>query len=369
MRVMPDHRRSNSVSAGKGKRLAIEIAGRTALVLGSILFTLVFLELGCRLWRGPSWLVHWPNIARETLEVTKDWPVCSHVQDPHLGWTANPNYRSAHFNVGPDGYRVTGALPPGAEDRPAILATGDSFTEGDEVDDAETWPALLQGMLGRRVINAGVSGFGLDQTVLRTEEAVASTHPALGIVSFVPDDVRRTEFSRLWSVQKPYFVLQDGKLSLRNHPVPPAVPCDSAPFWQRAFGWSVLVDGVVHRQGWEKFWFYYGGRALPAGEGEKLACPLVQRLSRLDTPLLVVAQFGRATWSKEGKDAPRQHALSRRVLACAAAAGFDTLDLFDMIEQAVRSRGVDAIYKVEHHTGEGNRLVARAIAGELERRR
>jgi len=39
-----------------------------------------------------------------------------------------------------------------------------------------------------------------------------------------------------------------------------------------------------------------------------------------------------------------------------------------VVEQAIRSRGVDAIYKLEHHSGEGNRLVARAIADELARR-
>lgn len=366
---MLDRRRRNPLSVGERRQLAVEIAGRVALVVGSIFFTLVVLELGCRLWRGPSWLIHWPNIARQTLEVTRDWPVCSHVQDPHLGWTANPGFKSASFNVSPDGYRITGMLPPGAESRPALLVTGDSFTEGDEVDDADTWPALLQALLGRRIINAGVSGFGLDQIVLRTEEAVPAIHPAWSIVSFVPDDIRRNEFSRLWSVEKPYFVLQDGKLSLRNHPVPPAVACDSAPFWQRFFGWSVLIDGIVRRQGWERFWFYYGGRALPAGEGERLACPLIQRLSRLGTPVLVVAQFGRAAWSEDGKDATRQHDLSRRVLACASAAGLETLDLFDVLEQAVRSRGIDTIYKREHHTPEGNRLVAQAIAAELERRR
>jgi hypothetical protein len=354
---------------GRRKRLAVEIAGCTGLVVGSILFSLVFLELGCRLWRGPSWLIHWPNFAWETLQDTTDWPVCSHVYDPHLGWTAKSNYESARFNVGPDGYRVTGALPLGADGRSAVLATGDSFTEGDEVDDGETWPAYLQGLLGRRVINAGVSGFGLDQMVMRTEEAVASAHPALGVMAFVPDDVRRNEFNRLWSVQKPYFVVRDGKLSLRNHPVPPpTVACDTLPFWQRILGWSILIDGIVRRQAWEDFWLDHEDRALPAGEGERLACPLIQRLSRLGVPILVVAQFGRAAWQDEGEDAARQHALSRRVLDCATAAGLATLDLFDVIEQAVQSRGADAIYKVEHHSAEGNRLVARAIADELARR-
>ena len=44
---------------------------------------------------------------------------------------------------------------------------------GDEVDDREAWPAQLQGLLGRRVVNGGVTGYGLDQMVLRAERFVA----------------------------------------------------------------------------------------------------------------------------------------------------------------------------------------------------
>jgi hypothetical protein len=294
---------------------------------------------------------------------------CNHVYDPHLGWTANPNYTSPHFNVGRDGFRLTGPLPPGAGGGPVVLATGDSFTEGDEVDDTETWPAHLQAMLGRRVVNAGVSAFGLDQMVLRTEEAVARVHPALGIMAFVPDDLRRDEFSRLWSVEKPYFVLQDGKLDLRNEPVPPpSSECDSLPFWQQMLGWSVMADYIVRRLGWPESWLYDNRRALPEGEGEKLVCPLIQRLSRLSMPILVVAQFGRGTWDESGRDAPGLHAQSRHVLDCAAGAGLATLELSDTIEHALQTSGADALYKNDHHSNDGNRLVAQTIADELARR-
>ena len=44
------------------------------------------------------------------------------------------------------------------------MAVGDSFTFGDEVNDGQTWPAQLQQLTGRRVINGGVSGYGFDQT-------------------------------------------------------------------------------------------------------------------------------------------------------------------------------------------------------------
>jgi hypothetical protein len=40
------------------------LAGRIALILGSVIFTLVVLELGCRLSRGTDALWDWKNYVR-----------------------------------------------------------------------------------------------------------------------------------------------------------------------------------------------------------------------------------------------------------------------------------------------------------------
>lgn len=55
-----------------------------------------------------------------------------------------------------------------------ILAVGDSCTWGEDVGDTDTWPAQLQRLTGRRVLNGGVTGFGFDQIVLRTERQFAA---------------------------------------------------------------------------------------------------------------------------------------------------------------------------------------------------
>ena len=52
------------------------MAGRIALVIGSVLFSLIVLELGCRIARGPEWLVQWPNI------VLSYGPLMSRNDDP-----------------------------------------------------------------------------------------------------------------------------------------------------------------------------------------------------------------------------------------------------------------------------------------------
>src|SRR5215831_16681246 len=124
----------------RGRRA--DMAGRIALVVGSLLVGLILLELGCRLVRGPSWLVHWPNLVLQERLSTRAQGVGRLVQDPQLGFAARPGFSA-------DGIAL--AEPP-------ILVVGDSIAHGDEVTDAEAWPSRLQLMLRRRVINTAMSG-------------------------------------------------------------------------------------------------------------------------------------------------------------------------------------------------------------------
>jgi len=101
---------------------------------------------------------------------------------------------------------------------------------------------------------------------------------------------QRSEYRRLWSIEKPYFDLGDGKkLELHNVPVPHNAEIP----WRlrvlrEVFGWSALLETIMRRTGEAYEWQMAGVRALPRGAGETLACPLMQRLSRLGIPTLVV---------------------------------------------------------------------------------
>jgi hypothetical protein len=350
---------------------AVEWAGRAALLVGSVVLTLAVLELGCRLWRGPQWLWHWPNIVwMERRHVPMEWPVCSYIYDRTVGWAPNPGFTSARYNVGADGLRRMPALAADAASSPPVLATGDSFTEGDEVDDDQSWPAYLQGLVGRRVLNAGVGGFGLDQTVLRTEQMAVTQPIAVAVVGFIVDDLRRMEQSRAWDVNKPYFELKDGVPQLRNSPAPPPrVSCDTLPLWQRLFGWSVLIDGIARRQGWMVDWVFDNIQVLPEGTGRQLACPVIGRLARLGVPVLVIAQYDRTAWDNGDAYRLGQHSEAARVLECAAQAGLATFDSFDVVRQAIGEQGVGALYRIGHHSPVGNRLIAETIARELVRQK
>ena len=346
--------------------------GRLSLLLGSILLTLVILELGCRLVRGPEGLLAWPNLVlKERTGADGVNAGRRFIYDPVLGYVQRPGFSSGNINYDAQGFRRMPAVPADAKDAidgPPVLATGDSYTQGDEVRDDETWPAYLQGLLGRRTINAGVAAYGLDQIVLRTERLVPIVKPAAIVVGFIGDDVRRSEMSRTWGTEKPYLDAKDGKLELRNVPVPPSPkPRDTLSFLQSAFGWSVLLDTVLRHQGWQYEWAIDHARAMPPGAGERVACLLMRRLAELKVPTLVVAQYDFYVWDNP-EFAAEQRRISQAVLRCASEAGLGTLDLYDDTERAVRARGRNAVYLTWHPSPEGYRLIAEAIAAEFTRR-
>jgi hypothetical protein len=158
-----------------------------------------------------------------------------HMHDGLLGHVPRPGARGttsgAPVTIDADGLRYSGE-PMAASDGP-ILAVGDSYTWGEDVSDLDAWPAQLQRVLVRRVLNGGVTGYGFDQTVLRAERLVERYKPEVAIVSFIADDIGRCEMRCMWWHDKPWFALEDGQLALKGVPVP-----------KRAWRWPRLVRGV-----------------------------------------------------------------------------------------------------------------------------
>ena len=98
--------------------------------------------------------------------------------DALLGWSQEPGTRIETNCIGFEiEYRVDAAgarTYPGYDAaRAAIVVAGDSYTRGDEVADAEAYPAQLAEQLGAPVANLGVGGFGPTQALLRLERELA----------------------------------------------------------------------------------------------------------------------------------------------------------------------------------------------------
>src|SRR5258708_7847033 len=219
-----------------------EFASCAALVVVSLVAGLVLLELACHLANEAHRLLKAPNQTERPF----DWV----IHDSLLGFVLKPNGVSDEGSFDRDGFRTTSpATPPNAG---LLIATGDSFAYGREAADDETWPAILQEITGVRVINAGVSAYGIDQTVLRTERLAAALAPTAMVASFIADDIWRAEMRRLWGAEKPYFIVgDDGGLVLHNVPVPPTRPDASDPsdasLLQRLLNQSALAEIVMRR--------------------------------------------------------------------------------------------------------------------------
>ena len=339
------------------------------LILGAVVVGLVGLELGLRIWMSTEKLAHWPNFVLQARTVHDERENARMLHDPLLGYAPRPLHAAPGVTFDGDGLRLNGDAPNGDKTR-TILAVGDSYTFGDEITDGETWPAHLQRLTGRRTLNAGVSGYGFDQSVLRAERLASTSGPSLIVVSFIADDIRRTELSRIWGAEKPYFEIDGEQLTLGNAPVPPRPQTqDTLNFWQRTLGYSYLVDFVLRRLNLMHDWFGDHVRVHPAGTGERIACLLTGRLAELKrssgAEVVLLAQYDPVVWQSEAF-AAEQRQMTQRLLACAEAQGLRTLDSFDALAAWPGDGGPARLYVLWHMSDQGNRLIAELIAEVLK---
>ena len=353
-----------------------ERARQIGLVIASFAIGLIALELGLRVANGQ--LFAWPNYVLQAREVLPGFQSQEYLHDDLLGYVPRPGYSTPKGWNAPDvrfdaaGFRVAGDVPAGSG--APILAVGDSYTFGEEVNNGETWPSILQGLSGRPVLNAGVAGYGFDQIVLRAGLLAPSVRPSAIVVSFIADDLRRTEASRLWSADKPWFEIDDGakggELMLRGVPVPPRTdPRRTLTLAQRVLGHSYLVDFVLRRLNLLEDWFGDHIKVHPAGTGERIGCLLTDRLRDLQQsggrPLLLVAQYDPYVFRTDGFGA-EQRRITGLVLDCARKRGLKVLDTFDAIARHTGPGGPLGLYAQWHMNAAGNALVAGLIAQVLK---
>jgi GDSL-like lipase/acylhydrolase family protein len=328
-----------------------ERLGRAGLVLTSVVLVLVVLELGLRAASGWAWLADWHNLVLGARTVHNANEQSRFMHDALVGYVPRP-----------DGFRPTEEAPG-----VPILAVGDSYTYGEEVSDNESWPAHLQELADHRVLNAGVSGYGFDQAVLRAEQLSAARRPSAIVVEFIADDIRRTEMRRQWGAEKPYFDFEGNGLVLRNVPVPPRPnPGTTLTFWQRLLGRSFLFDFVLRRLDLLHDWFGDHVRVHRWGDGERISCLLTERLRELQAStgakVIVLAEYDPMVWQKQDF-AAEQRRLVRGLLGCARQRGLGTIDSYEAL--AMAPGGPLGLYGQWHMNDKGNRLIAGLVANAL----
>ena len=337
-----------------------------ALVAASVCVTLLGLELSLRVYNGK--LFNFESLLDDSASRAKRISRVARVQyDQTLGWTPTIGRSVSHWtaNVDSSGLRSNGRSIS-APGRP-ILAIGDSFTFGDEVADEETWVAALERRLNKRVLNAGVSAYGVDQAVLRAERLLDEYQPDIVILSFVSDDINRTEFDyfpygRGW---KPYFELVNGSLSLRNVPVPQTPRPVPFAVLRDAFGHSYFARFVLSRAA-PRWW-----RNIPSvngvhADGENVTIALVTRLDSIarsrGAHFVAVAFASNALAKGNEQENARLPGVTRRARASVRHVldlSTETLQLHpDSLERRFLPGG--------HHTAPMNAWVAERISAFLQ---
>jgi lysophospholipase L1-like esterase len=84
-------------------------------------------------------------------------------------------------------WTITNARPSGAN----VIAFGDSLTEGYRVDPGQGWPEQLSAIVGRPILNRGVSGNTTGDALERLERDVLAQDPRVVLVCLGGNDMLR----------------------------------------------------------------------------------------------------------------------------------------------------------------------------------
>jgi hypothetical protein len=150
------------------------------------------------------------------------------IPDADIGWVHDPDFPL----LDRQGRRLAPDLPAGR----VVFAYGDSFVFGAGVGPGETFPHYLATMLGYRVQNYGVGGYGPDQAILRLEQDLRSgQRPDVVILGMPSENIARAVniLRKLYiptvaaMLTKPAWVRENGEWRLVN-PVPAWPPTAEA---------------------------------------------------------------------------------------------------------------------------------------------
>jgi hypothetical protein len=152
-----------------------------------------------------------------------------HTQpDEDLGWAHLPNVNipdlygpGRHFRTNSQGFRndsdFTTEEPEG---RVRLICSGDSFTLGYGVSNADAWCTQLATLDPRlETINMGQVAYGLGQAYLWYRRDGARLEHSVHVLAFITADIARMRRDDFQGIEKPRLELENGILVARNIPI------------------------------------------------------------------------------------------------------------------------------------------------------
>jgi len=277
--------------------------------------------------------------------------------DPILGYSPvdgtfvvrEPGWNGAEITIR-QGVRINPNFVPTSPDGP-ILVVGGSFVFGDWVSDDETWPAILERRLNRRVVNGGVSGYGPVQAVLRADHLLKVQPYSLVILSIlIVGDLPRDRYVNFSRFYRPAVIREDGKprhttVEESGRIVSQTFAC-AHPWIPELFFWSHVVKRFLLKLG-------YDGRCnsithpKAATVDESLEY-LIERFAALPVSKAILIQDPRYSFGFSIDEA-------RKIRDAANHHGVRVIDIYD----SLRSTPLIKILK------NGNEVFADLIAREI----
>jgi len=310
--------------------------------------------------------------------------------DAEIGWSLVPN-ASAHViadrleydvTLNSRGYRDVERGPRRKGVRRTALL-GDSFAFGWGVEADETFARRLEDdpRVGGEVVNLCVPGYSTDQELWVLERECAWVAPDLVLVQFCPNDVEGAATTNSHRMLKPMFVrLGRDDWTIVNRPTATFMPVVAAPpsWGDRTFSWSALWQIATGRTP------LVATDAMPRATSDvatgdpfapdapvRHAFELLVAKSRALGAKLAV--FGAPPLNERvappvvEDGAEFLYDVNQRLLRLGKEIGFATLSV-DRAMHDARASGVVVVHVADGHwNATGHRIVAEALAPQIER--
>lgn len=346
------------------KHLLNTILVKPLLILAGIILGLATSEIAARWYFGETF--RFRNFLIDDLDFLHchKWPT---IYDPALGWIPRPHSREPGnlwgMKIIEEGFRSNGeGSLSDSDQKREIIAVGDSFTFGDQVENHETWPAQLEKRLTRSITNAGVYNYGIDQSIMRAHLLLKRYHPKLLVISVYSEDLLRARLKISKGLAKPYFEPQGDGLVLRNSPVPAPEPLVQRLGWEKGLlGYSYAIHRIMKYSYPETWYVGRGGDDFVPEQNADVPCKLLKDLHRqttaAGTKMMVLLQYS----------AGEIHDPFDNLLQCISDANIPVLDLYAPLT-ALRDTNRDEYESlfIGHMSAKGNSWVADQLATFLQ---
>lgn len=207
---------------------------RRALTIGAVNL-LILAGLFLAVEGGSSLYLAWGEAAMEARAREALAERLHTIHDGLLGWVNAPNVKipdmygpGLALDINGQGFRndedVTRRRPEG---KVRVICSGDSFTLGYGVGNADAWCRRLSRLEGRiEAVNMGQGGYGVDQAFLWYRRDGTQYEHDAHVLALVTADIERLRLTTFLGTPKPRLRVRDGKLALEGVPVP------SLPFYK-----------------------------------------------------------------------------------------------------------------------------------------